>query len=148
MKNQIQKLFAIMAMALVCVGASAQSDIDNEIDKLLSLQDVRQTMIDAMSTQFQALVKMGQIAEAKAKTMAEECADVMVPKCLEIQKKLYKEYYTLEELKELNKFYASAVGQKTLKLAVTFSSSALQVAADPEVMKKIQEITMKHLMPQ
>ena len=146
MKKQILKSIAIMAMALVSVGAFAQSDIDNEIEKLLSQQDVRQTMVDAMSTQFQSLVKMGQITEAKAKTVAEECADVMLPKCLEIQKKLYKEHYTLAELKELNKFYASEVGQKTVKLAATFSNSALQVAADPEVVKKVQEIVMKHLM--
>lgn len=147
MKKQILKSIAIMAMALVSVGAVAQSDIDKEIEELIELQNVRQSMVETTVMQYQALVKMGQANEAKVKAMAEECVDVMLPKIIELQKELYKENYTLDELKELTKFYTSAVGQKSLKLASKFSILCAQIVTDPDIINKIQEITMKHLMP-
>lgn len=142
----MKKLFLAVVCTLLCVSTYAQSsEFEKEVAKSIELMNTRQTMIETMMMQYSALANNGQLKSEKVRVISEECVDAMLPKLTEVLMSLYKEHYTIDELKELNKFYASEIGQKNIKLTPIFSMAGAQVATDPEMLEKLQSILVKHM---
>ncbi|MBQ2099015.1 MAG: DUF2059 domain-containing protein, partial [Bacteroidales bacterium] len=57
----------------------------------------------------------------------------------------YCENYTIEEIKELNAFYATPVGQKNIKLAPKASYLGTQITQDPAFAVTLQTIMAKYI---
>jgi len=69
----------------------------------------------------------------------------MMPLMKERMAALYKANFTLEELKQINAFFSSTVGQKMQKLTPEFAAEGMKVVQTPEAQNKIQEIFLRYM---
>jgi len=143
----MKRVILIMCMLISGLGFSyAQSaEFMETAKKTMELQNTRGTMVETMRLQYQNMVDAGQFQVDDVKAMSEEIVDVLMDKITELQIKLFYENYTLDELKELNKFLASPIGQKNIKLAPKFAAAGMQSVQEPEMLQKIQQIAIKHI---
>ncbi|MBO4372257.1 MAG: DUF2059 domain-containing protein [Bacteroidales bacterium] len=134
-------------MLLAAIGTVNAQDaaLTAEIKKSLELQNMRGAMIETLSSQYQPAIDNGQLKVDDLKALTSEIADYVMSLLEEQLFKFYAENYTLEEMKELNKFYASPLGQKNIRLTPALTVMTNKAATSPEFMSKVQEIMLKHM---
>ncbi len=138
-------LFAILFVATLGTVKAQDAAMVTEIKKSIELQHTRDIMVETMSLQYKTLVDNGTLAIDNVQAMSEEIADVIMGNITDKLIKFYTDNYTLDELKELNKFLTTPVGQKNIKLAPQAALLGTQAVQDPDVLSKMQAIVMKHL---
>ena len=144
----MKKLFFLIATLFVATLGTVKAQdaaMVTEIKKSIELQHTRDIMVETMSLQYKTLVDNGTLAIDNVQAMSEEIADVIMGNITDKLIKFYTDNYTLDELKELNKFLTTPVGQKNIKLAPQAALLGTQAVQDPDVLSKIQAIIMKHL---
>jgi hypothetical protein len=136
----------MFAMALIACNLFAQdAAFKKEVDKTIELTDMKGTLTETMRIQYQQLVDAGTVKLDDVQATARECAEAMMPKMKEFILEVYYENYTLDELKEYNKFLASPIGQKTTKAAPKIANASTKLGQDTEILGKLQNVLMKHL---
>ncbi len=141
---------ALLMLATMTVSAQTQDEaFANEVKKSIELQHMREMLTEMMDLQLKQVFgqnsELSSIPADKIEAISREVVDVMQPKLEQLMYKMYEENYTLEEMKQLNAYQATPLGQKSLKLAPKMSLAGAQVAQDPEVVSAIQAIVMKYL---
>jgi hypothetical protein len=71
----------------------------------------------------------------------------MVPELKKRIVEIYKQNFTLAELKQMNDYLASPVGQKAVKLTPMIAEESIKVASMPEMQEKLMKL-MSSLMQQ
>ncbi len=139
-------IILMFAMALIACNLFAQdAAFKKEVDKTIELTDMKGTLTETMRIQYQQLVDAGTVKLDDVQATARECAEAMMPKMKEFILEVYYENYTLDELKEYNKFLASPIGQKTTKAAPKIANASTKLGQDTEILGKLQNVLMKHL---
>ena len=148
----MKKIISLVLLMLATMTVSAQTQNDafaNEVKKSIELQHMREMLTEMMVLHLkQALGQKSEqssIPADKVEAISKEVADVMLPKLEQILFEMYKENYTLEEMKQLNAYQATPLGQKGIKLAPKLSLAGSLVAQDPEVVSALQAIVAKYL---
>ena len=111
----------------------------------MELTHPEETMKQMIAPQYQKFGEMGLLKLDDVDAVVEECIKVVMPKYKEVMLKLYAENYTLNEVKEMNAYLATPVGQKGIKLAPKFGFAGMQAVQEPEIEKKIEDILKKHI---
>ena len=150
-------LLSIFALLLAVAGAQAQSAVDPralaEAKKLmeksgqgaLTQQIARATMLQYRAQLEQANPGRGEaIAEILALMDAE--LTKRLPKIMEAYARIYTLHFTLDELRQLNSFYDSALGRKLVRETPAISAEAMAVgqAFNQEIMAEV----MRALTPE
>ena len=89
-------------------------------------------------------VAQGQITSAQLKAIAEEVADVTYPKMKAVTAQCLQQNLTMDELRQINAFYATPAGKKLLALTPTFMDVGAKTMQKPDVQAQIQQIIQKH----
>ena len=125
-----------------CIFAQDKTEYDAELTKCIELQHVKENFATGLNATYQQLgLKVDDM-----NAMCAEITELVYPKMVEALTDFYKQHYTLKELKELNKFLASPVGQKNLRLAPEAMQMGGAVVQRPETMSQIQEIARRHIL--
>ena len=148
----MRKLFVLFAMSIAVIGsycsftacsnASAQSSdpYQNEITKMLELTKARETMMTTMVNMWTnmhlPIDDMDELAEAVLDGIWED----YVVDCAAV----YRKYFTLDEIKELNKFYESPIGKKISEHNSQIVTECSKVVSD-KYTGRIQEIISEHM---
>lgn len=144
----MKKVIMFIAMFFIAaIGTTKAQDaaLVAEIKKSLELQHTREVMVESMKLQYETLSNSGQVAFDDVKAMSEELVDALMPKLEEKYTKFYADNYTLAEMKELNKFLSSPLGQKNIRLTPAISQLAVQATQDPDFMLDMNGIITKHI---
>ncbi|MFL6436340.1 MAG: DUF2059 domain-containing protein [Terriglobales bacterium] len=141
-----QIIVSIVVFALLCCSAAAQKSSQPvspnasaatrpeqdakraEIRKLIELTGAANVSADALR-QIIAPLRSGfpQVPDAfwdsfVKEVRSDELIDLVVP--------IYDKYYTLEEIRDLTRFYQSPVGQKTIKVLPKLSAEAIDAGQE------------------
>jgi hypothetical protein len=122
-KYLIKFLVFITIAISVHADVAIKSEKQTEIEKMIQLIGIKQ-MIDQMSAQMLTQLKTSNPnmpesywTKVQIAMSAQSLLDKMIP--------IYDKYFTLEELKETNKFYSSPVGQGLVtKLPIIMQESS------------------------
>ena len=144
----MKRIFISMVLLLSMVAVHAQEENDEftkEIYRNIELQNVTSNFNQILTQQMQPVVDKGLISAEKLSAMIKEVGEYASPLLKEKMASLYKEYFTLEELKQMNAYLSSPVGQKGLKLMPQFAAEGMKAMQTPEVQQKVQEIIMRYM---
>ena len=135
----MKRILISMALLLSMVAVQAQTqtktdEFTKEINKAIALTD-----------QMQPLVEQGMITAENVVPLVKEMGEWIMPKVKERVAALYKENFTLEEVKQINAFYSTPVGRKMQNLVAKFSAEGTKVAQTPEAQQKMQEIFIRYM---
>ena len=140
----MKRIVTALLMALMAVGCWAQTAMDKELERAFEIMKYREMMVETMKGQFQAFAAQGAMSEEKIEGLTAEIVDAMLPELKSAIKKVYKETFTLEELKQLNEWMSSPIGQKSLSMSSKASVIGTEVSMNPDVQAKVQQIVMKY----
>lgn len=106
---------------------------------------MRENLIEGTKAQYQTIANSGQVAFDDVNALSNEMVDVIWEKLNEKVIAFYCENYTLDEMKALNAFIETPVGQKNIKLAPQLNALSFQVQQDPTNAVFMQTIMAKHI---
>ena len=144
----MKKIFFLFIMLISAMGMQAQSNndaFDEEINKYLELQHIEVNFFNSMRTVMKPLVDKGALSENKLDLICKEITQMYIPKMRAVVGKLCREHYTLDEMKQLNVYLASPLGQKSIILMPKFMEEGMKTAQLPEFQSKVQEIVARHM---
>ena len=136
----------MLALVLMACNVFAQdAAFKKEVEKTIELTNLKATLSEAMCIQYQQLVDAGTIKLDDVQATADECAEAMLPKMKEFMLEVYYENYTLNEMKEYNKFLSTPLGQKMVAVTPKITNATTKLSQDPEILGKLQSVLLKHL---
>lgn len=132
--------FVLLVQALFTAHAQITDRVfAAEVKKSIELQNTKETFVETYKMAMQQFVDNGTLSATNLNLFANDIADYIIPLLTDRMEVLYYQNLTLDELKQLNEYLASSVGQKMIKLTPLFSNEGMKVAQLPEVQAKIQE---------
>lgn len=136
----------VLLMSVVAVNAQTENDeLTKEIYRAIELTNPTRNFNKLMTDQMQPLVQQGLITAENIEPLVKDIGEWMVPLMKEKMSALYKEHFTLEELKQINAFYGTPVGQKIMTLTPNFTAEGMKLVQTPEAQNKIQEIFVRYM---
>lgn len=144
----MKKFFLMMALLMAMSASQAQTandELTKEINRTIELSNTTTTFTETLRLQFKPLVDQGLIPAEKISPLIKELEQLLVPVLKERMIQLYKENFTLDELKQMNEYLASPLGQKFVKLTPMLSAEGTKIAQSPEMQQKMQQIMMRLL---
>jgi hypothetical protein len=144
----MKKLFISLMLLMSVAAANAQTgndELTKEINQAIEASVGTLNFSQMMTTQLQPLVERGVIKAEKLKPLVKDVEAWMVPLLKERMAALYRQHFTLEEMKQVNAYLTSPIGQKFMKLTPEFSAAGVKIASTPEAQKKMQEIVLRYL---
>ena len=142
----MKKILLLLTLALLTCSVFAQdAAFKKEVEKAIELADFEATLTETLRIQYQQLVDAGTIKVDDVNAMAQECAEAMMPKMKEFMLEVYYENYTLNEMKEYNKFLSTPLGQKMVAVTPKITNATTKLSQDPEILGKLQSVLLKHL---
>lgn len=139
----------MMLMTVVAVNAqetqAEDDELTTEVNRAIELSNVTANFGSLMVTQLQPLVEQGLLSAENLPTMVKEIEEWMLPNLKKRMVTLYKENFTLDEVKQMNAYLASPVGQKALKLTPEFAAEGMKMVQSLEAQKKLQEIFLQYM---
>lgn len=141
-------MFTLLLLAAT-VSSSAQTSgsdaFSTEVRKCVKLQRMAETMTETMRLQLQTLVQQGTLTETNLNVFSKEITAVMLPMLQKRLETIYRKNFTLEEMRQLNAYLSSPVGQKVIDLTPMLAAEGAKVAQSAEMQEKIQTILMKYI---
>ncbi len=139
--------FALFALVTLNIAAQQSATGDAyyaEVKQLFKQTNVKENFAAGVRVMLENIKKNGSLpADFNIDTAVKEIADAVSPLLQDDYVAIYKRYFSLAELREINAFYATPVGKKlTSKTAViTAESASLMDKYAPQV----TEILQRHL---
>lgn len=116
-----------------------------EVNRLVQAQDLRGSIIKSVKTMLAQLVAQGSATAAQVDAVAEAIADVAYPKMKTTVEQCLRQNLSVDELREINAFYATPAGRKMNALTPALMDAGAQTMQQPDVQAQIQQIMQKHL---
>jgi hypothetical protein len=134
-----------MTLLLAVAFAQAQTandEMTKEINRTIELLHATNKVTETLSIQLQPLVDQGLVSNEKLASTIKELEKILAPVVMKRMIAVYKENFTLAELKQMNAYFASPVGQKYIKLSPVFAQEGIKAVQAPEIQSKVQSIIM------
>ena len=143
--KKIISIIALLIVATTGITKAQDAELLAEAKKCVELQKTRETMVASTKAQYEAVAKSGQVAFDDVNALANEMVNVVIDKYNDKLIAFYCENYSLEELKALNEFLASPLGQKNIELTSKTYAISMEVQQDPTNAIFMQTIMAKHI---
>lgn len=142
------KKILISMMMLVAMSAAhaqqANDEFTKEVNRTIEISNVTETFINTMTTQMQQFVDEGILTQEKLATLVKEIEEFAMPLVKNKITELCKENFSLEEMKQINAYLATPLGQKSQRLFPKFTQEGSKLMQTPEAQEKIKEIVLKY----
>ncbi len=143
MKKFIMMIALLMAVA-IAQAQTANDELTKEIKRSLELSESSKMFKEALNLQLQTMVDKGILTSDKLPSIINEAEALFMPKLEKRLLEIYKENFTLDEIKQMNAYLASPVGQKALKLTPLVVNESTKISQDPDILQKFMEILMRY----
>lgn len=144
----MKKIFISLLLLTAAITIQAQAISDTyaaEVRKTLKLQHSTETFIETMRLQMQQFVDNGTMTAEGLSDYCKEISDLLIPAMESKMIELYHNNFTLAELKQMNEFLSSPVGQKSVKLSPLLASETTKIVSSSEVQQQITSRLMKYV---
>lgn len=146
----MKRIFISMVLFLSMVAAHAQTQTENDeftkaICRAIELQSLTSNYEQLVTQQLQTLVDNGYVSAEQIPALAKELTDFAIPLVEKKLVSLYRKHFTLEEVKQINAYLSSSVGQKTLKLLPLFTEEGMKIMQTPEAQQKVGELVLRYM---
>ena len=139
--KKLYRFIITFIIAFSSLSINAQTDeYAQEMDKMLQAIDAKQVMIQTVSQGWQTM----QLPLTDYSAAANDVVDTIWPGIVNIYISEFKKYYTIEDMKNINKFYETPTGEKFAKYSAIMSSS-IQTEITQKYAGTIQQILMKYV---
>lgn len=139
--KKLYRFIITFIIAFSSLSINAQTDeYAQEMDKMLQAIDAKQVMIQTVSQGWQTM----QLPLTDYSAAANDVVNSIWPGIVNIYISEFKKYYTIEDMKNINKFYETATGMKFARYSAMMSS-AIQTEISQKYTATIQEILMKYI---
>lgn len=139
--KKLYRFIITFIIAFSSLSINAQTDeYAQEMDKMLQAIDAKQVLIQTVSQGWQTM----QLPLTDYCAAANDVVDTIWPGIVNIYITEFKKYYTIEDMKNINKFYETATGMKFARYSAMMSS-AIQTEISQKYTATIQEILMKYI---
>lgn len=139
--KKLYRFIITFIIAFSSFSIYAQTDeYAQEMDKMLQAIDAKQVLIQTVSQGWQTM----QLPLTDYSAAANDVVDTIWPGIVNIYISEFKKYYTIEDMKNINKFYETATGMKFARYSAMMSS-AIQTEISQKYTATIQEILMKYI---
>lgn len=139
--KKLYRFIITFIIAFSSLSINAQTDeYAQEMDKMLQAIDAKQVMVQTVSQGWQTM----QLPLTDYSAAANDVVDTIWPGIVNIYISEFKKYYTIEDMKNINKFYETATGMKFARYSAMMSS-AIQTEISQKYTATIQEILMKYI---
>ncbi|MGM0768499.1 MAG: DUF2059 domain-containing protein [Pseudomonadota bacterium] len=126
----ISKVLLLLAFLCVSSTASADTASEKEAEKLLSLVGMEKALEQSMSQMLDLQIQQNPALAPYKEVMLEFIRKYMSYESLKPDMlKMYSEAFTADELKQINSFYATDVGKKTIEKMPTLMAQGSQIGA-------------------
>ena len=125
--------------------AGSYDSYESEVNRLLQAQDLRGTTIKAMKSMLAPLASQGSVTASQINTIAEEIVNITYPKMKVAVAQCLRQSLSVDELRQINAFYATPAGQNLNALQPALMDAGNQVAQQPDVQAQIQQVIQKYL---
>ncbi|MBR1688964.1 MAG: DUF2059 domain-containing protein [Prevotella sp.] len=145
MKKSLMMLALLVAF---CTGGRAQTiseEYKAEVMRAMNLQRTNEIFKETMRLQMMTLVNQGTLSYNSLDNIVDEVANVVVPALMERQAEIYNQYFTLDELRQLNAYLSSPIGQKMVQMTPVLSTEGAAVTQRPEIVQRIQAIVARYI---
>eukprot|EP00439_Symbiodinium_sp_Y106_P088101 s1_g637.t1 len=154
MKSLVSVCLFVAALQLAVQPVYAVSPEKREVivrlTEAMGLADLTVQMADGFMKGFHANMRKQnpEVSEKAITIVSEEILAAFTegtPALMEIYVEIYDRHYTLDEIRELERFYATPVGQKSIQLLPVITQEGMEagqawaLAMIPEVMPRIEQ---------
>ena len=163
MNSKIAKI-GFLALAFACTAGSAQTaftvakpaptpqpsagscdSFQSEVDKFIQAQDLRGTSVKSMKTMLGQLVSQGVLTATQVDSIVDEIVNIIYPKMKVAIEQCLRQNLSVEELRQINAFYATPAGKKLTAMQPALMEAGSKITQQPDVQMKIQQIMQKYL---
>lgn len=144
----MRKVFLLFALFVVFVQTKAQVVDDAykaEVAKIIRLQRLDRMYSETIRAQMKIQVDQGKIPPEKLDLLTTDLTKFAMPLIVKKMLKLYRQYYTIEELKQINAFLASPVGQKNVRLTPLFAEEMTKLMSSEPVKNKVTILVQRRM---
>ena len=144
MKRNLLTVVMLLASTLFAFAQTTNDELENELNKLFDLKANSETVLESFGDQLGPIVESGFLSAEEAANMQKELVDALMPAIMEGTKKLYREAFSLDELKQINAFLGSEIGKKMIRVDIESSANFAALLKDPANQKKWSDIFTKY----
>lgn len=136
----------VLAASYSVARAQNQSSAyEAELDKAVSLSCDRQVFIKTLQNAYQQFVNNGTLTQAQCDAISVDVVDAILPRIIEMNKELWRDEFTLDELKQIVAWLSSPVGKKMLNMVSRTSEIQQSVMQDPVIVAEISRVVAKYI---
>lgn len=143
----------IFAMSLISANTIMMAQNDNEIGKELErnfeLSNQKEQFATILTTMLNAMAKQDtSIASLKINwnEVSKEVTDSIYPAYKEYIKDIYRQNFTLEEIRQMNTYLASSVGQKVLRLTPLLMQAGMRFFENETYMNTYKRVIIGSIL--
>lgn len=142
----MKKILISMMLLVAMTTAQAQDyEFTREVNRNIALSHLTENFEEMVTTQMQQFVDEGILTQEKLAALVKEIEEFAMPLVKNKITELCKENFSLEEMKQMNAYLATPLGQKSQRLFPKFSQEGTKLMQTPEAQEKIKELCTKYL---
>ncbi len=152
----------ILAVALALVAVPAQAQIASafagitlpnapasdsykaEVNRYIQCQDMRGAMVKVLKANLSQVLG-AKLSASKLDAMVNELVDVSMPVMSKAVEDCLRPSISLEELRQINAFFATPTGRKMVSLQPTLMAAGEKAMQQPEIQAKFQQIAQRYI---
>lgn len=139
--------FAVPAQAPTAPQPSADScdPFQSEVNQFIQAQNLRSTTVRTMKTMLEQFVTQGVLTATQVDTIVDEIVNIIYPKMKVAIEQCLRQNLSVEELRQINAFYATPAGKKLTAMQPALIEAGNKITQQPDVQMKIQQVMQKYL---
>ncbi len=151
---------SILAVALALVAVPAQAQFGSltgslrntpasgsykaEVDRYIQSQDMRGAMVKVLKANLSQMLG-AKLSASKLDAMVNELVDAAMPVMAKTVEDCLRPSISLEELQQVNAFFATPTGRKMISLQPTLMAAGEKAMQQPEIQAKFQQIAQRYI---
>lgn len=162
MNSKIAKI-GFLTLAFACTAVSAQTAFNfakpapapaapqqsegfqAEVNKFIQAQNLRGSTVKGMKTMLGQLVSQGVLTATQVDSIVDEIVNIIYPNMKVAVEQCLRQNLTIEELRQINAFYATPAGKKLTAMQPALMEAGNKITQQPDVQMKIQQVMQKYL---
>lgn len=140
----MKKLISLLCLALAMTASMQAQSVDTEytaeMNKMLEAMHTKELMVKTVALGWESMKLPLTDYTAASKAMVDDLWTDLVQDYVNE----YKKHFTIEEIRELNKFYSTPVGQKMGEYSIEMSTN-IQTLMGSKYTTRMQDVIMKYI---
>ncbi len=132
------------ALAGSMLNAPASDPYKAEVNRYVQSQDMRGAMVKVLKLNLSQMLG-AKLSASKLDAMVNELVDASMPVMTKTVEECLRPSISLEELRQVNAFFATPTGRKMISLQPALMAAGEKAMQQPEIQAKFQQIAQRYI---